>query len=262
MPSDFTSSLLAGGFAGFAVDISLFPLDTIKTRMQSAEGFLKSGAFRGVYSGLGPAALGSFPGAAMFFATYDTSKKYLQGSTGGKERVWTHLGAASLGEVAACLVRVPTENLKQNLQTNRFPTLKLAFGALKDKGLGAFYRGYASTLMREIPFSCIQFPLWEAGKRLCTKQGEKECAPGPSAVLGSLSGALAAGLTTPLDVVKTRLMTSPDRYFGVWQTFSLVYREEGPKALLRGIEPRVMWIGIGGFVFFGAYEAAKQQLTI
>lgn len=260
MPSDFTVALISGGFAGFAVDISLFPLDTIKTRMQSSEGFLKAGAFRGIYSGLGPAAVGSFPGAAMFFATYDTSKSMLAKHT-NSSGLATHLTAASIGEVMACLIRVPTENLKQNLQTNRFPTVQLAFRALADQGWQSFYRGYASTLVREIPFSCIQFPLWEAGKEMFRKEGAKECAPLPSAMLGSLSGALAAAMTTPLDVVKTRLMTSPEKYTGVFQTFSVVHREEGFKALLRGIEPRVMWIGIGGFVFFGAYEGCKQRLV-
>lgn len=43
------------------MDAGLFPLDTIKTRLQSPDGFVKSGGFRGVYSGLGTAALGSAP---------------------------------------------------------------------------------------------------------------------------------------------------------------------------------------------------------
>lgn len=52
----------AGGCAGTAVDVTLFPLDTIKTRLQSSQGFFKAGGFRGIYSGLGAAAIGSAPG--------------------------------------------------------------------------------------------------------------------------------------------------------------------------------------------------------
>jgi len=44
-----------------AVDTALFPLDTIKTRLQSPLGFVKSGGFKGVYSGLSTAVLGSAP---------------------------------------------------------------------------------------------------------------------------------------------------------------------------------------------------------
>jgi solute carrier family 25 S-adenosylmethionine transporter 26 len=70
----FKCSLLAGGLAGTAVDISLFPLDTIKTRMQSPAGFRGAGGFVGVYRGLGSAAAGSAPTAALFFATYEGVK--------------------------------------------------------------------------------------------------------------------------------------------------------------------------------------------
>lgn len=52
----------AGGMAGTAVDVALYPLDTIKTRLQSPEGFLKAGGLRGVYNGLSAAAVGSAPG--------------------------------------------------------------------------------------------------------------------------------------------------------------------------------------------------------
>lgn len=54
-----------GAVAGTSVDIALFPLDTIKTRLQSADGFFKAGGFRGVYSGLSAAAAGSAPGGAF-----------------------------------------------------------------------------------------------------------------------------------------------------------------------------------------------------
>jgi solute carrier family 25 S-adenosylmethionine transporter 26 len=54
-------AMLAGGVAGASVDIALFPLDTIKTRLQSAQGFMKAGGFSGVYAGLASAAAGSFP---------------------------------------------------------------------------------------------------------------------------------------------------------------------------------------------------------
>lgn len=70
----FFTSLVAGGLAGTSVDVALFPIDTIKTRLQSPQGFLKAGGFKGIYNGLGAAALGSAPGAALFFSTYESLK--------------------------------------------------------------------------------------------------------------------------------------------------------------------------------------------
>lgn len=43
------------------VDLTLFPLDTIKTRLQSQQGFYKAGGFKGIYAGVPSAAVGSFP---------------------------------------------------------------------------------------------------------------------------------------------------------------------------------------------------------
>jgi Mitochondrial carrier protein len=40
-----------------------------------------------------------------------------------------------------------------------------------------------------------------------------------------------------------------------------VYREEGAKAFLRGWEPRVTWIAVGGSIFFGSLELCKKVLV-
>lgn len=51
------------------VDLTLFPLDTIKTRLQSQQGFYKAGGFRGIYAGVPSAAIGSFPNGEPLFLT-------------------------------------------------------------------------------------------------------------------------------------------------------------------------------------------------
>lgn len=71
--TSFWTALVAGGMAGTSVDVALFPIDTLKTRLQSPQGFLKAGGFHGIYNGLGAAAAGSAPGAALFFSTYEVS---------------------------------------------------------------------------------------------------------------------------------------------------------------------------------------------
>lgn len=50
-----------GGAAGLFVDVVLFPLDTLKTRLQAEQGFKNAGGFRGIYKGLGPQIVGSAP---------------------------------------------------------------------------------------------------------------------------------------------------------------------------------------------------------
>jgi len=47
-------------------------------------------------------------------------------------------------------------------------------------------------------------------------------------------------------------------YRGIRDVLSRTLHAEGQAALWSGIHPRVVWIGIGGFVFFGAYEASRE----
>ena len=281
-PPSFLTALVAGGMAGTSVDVALFPIDTVKTRLQSPQGFLKAGGFRGIYNGLGAAAAGSAPGAALFFSTYETMKPIIlqwqqssnNGDNNGNPAV-SHMLAASFGEAAACLVRVPTEVIKAKMQTDpsHATSLSRTFrlvlserhgGSPLSQFTGGLYRGYGITLMREIPFAMIQFPVYEALKQYIADTCRDGVPPNPleAAACGSFSGGIAAGLTTPLDVIKTRLMLGADKdgklYQGVTDVIRRTYQEGGPKVFLSGIQPRVMWISIGGFVFFGAYEGFKS----
>ena len=74
-----------------------------------------------------------------------------------------------------------------------------------------------------------------------------------------MSGGVAAALTTPLDVLKTRLMLATKRESAVSITRG-IWREEGPKAFFSGLGPRTMWISIGGAVFLGSYQWASNLL--
>ncbi|XP_043564228.1 S-adenosylmethionine mitochondrial carrier protein isoform X2 [Chiloscyllium plagiosum] len=204
---EFLASLGAGGLAGMCVDLTLFPLDTIKTRLQSQQGFYNAGGFRGIYAGVPSAALGSFPNAALFFVTYDCTKSVLGLCVSTKQAPIVHMIAASLGEVAACLIRVPSEVVKQRAQA--YPSLgtyKVFLDTIRQEGILGFYRGYGSTVKREIPFALVQFPLWEFLKAVWSWKQNRAVDSWQAAVCGAFAGASAAAVTTPLDLAKTRIM--------------------------------------------------------
>ncbi|KAI4239857.1 MAG: hypothetical protein LQ349_000044 [Xanthoria aureola] len=283
-PTPFTPALLAGALAGTTVDLSLYPIDTLKTRLQSSAGFYPSGGFRGVYAGVGSAIVGSAPGAAFFFVTYEEVKSRLRsfredemgkGSTsergGGKGWIEPveHMIAASVGEVAACAVRVPTEVVKQRAQAAQYPSsmaaLRFILAQRGDIGtLGVWremYRGWSITVLREVPFTAIQFPLWEGMKAWRRRlHGRSQTSATESGIFGSIAGAVAAGLTTPLDVLKTRMMLAKKRQAAM-SLFVQVWRESGPKAFIAGLGPRVLWISAGGAVFLGTYQWALNEIN-
>lgn len=85
------------------VDVTLFPIDTIKTRLQSRRGFWQSGGFTGIYKGLAPAAAGSVPTAALFFCAYEGLKEQFSGQCAPSERhsPYIHMAAASCAETVS-----------------------------------------------------------------------------------------------------------------------------------------------------------------
>lgn len=48
------------------MDLLFFPIDTIKTRLQSAQGFARAGGLTGVYKGVGSVVVGSAPGGTPY----------------------------------------------------------------------------------------------------------------------------------------------------------------------------------------------------
>lgn len=203
-------------------------------------------------------------------------------------------------------MRVPTEVVKQRAQAGLFGGSSLS--ALKDilslrhqqsvgttsaaaaaatpkRGYGQvireLYRGAGITIAREIPFTVLQFTIWEGLKEAYVKRnrsppraagsgsGNGELVPAStSAVFGSMAGAVAAGLTTPLDVIKTRVMLARrgdgdgenGRSRGRVRVVVGDIASEGFGAFWRGVGPRVAWIGIGGAVFLGSYQLAWNEL--
>ncbi|KAH3785631.1 S-adenosylmethionine mitochondrial carrier protein-like [Dreissena polymorpha] len=260
----FSSALLAGGMAGMSVDLALFPLDTVKTRLQSAHGFWKAGGFSGIYSGIGSVALGSAPTAAVFFLTYEGVKYAARNNS--KSGPYVHMLAASMGEVAACSIRVPVEVVKQRAQANtQLSSLKVFKQTLQMEGWSGLYRGYLSTVIREIPFSFLQYPLWEYLKQCCTQFQGKPVEPWQSAICGAIAGCCAAGITTPLDVAKTRIMLAEKGSHlskgHIHVALQLIYREKGVKGLFSGVLPRMMWISIGGAIFLGVFDKARKTIN-
>ncbi|KAL8907356.1 MAG: hypothetical protein Q9207_001474 [Kuettlingeria erythrocarpa] len=268
----FTKALIAGALAGTTVDLSLYPIDTLKTRLQSSAGFYPSGGFRGIYAGVGSVIVGSAPGAASFFVTYEGIKSRLRSireDMSVLSEPVEHMLAASAGEVAACAVRVPTEVIKQRAQAAQQPSSMAALRYIlaqrpKIGALGVWkemYRGWGITIMREVPFTAIQFPLWEGMKAWRRRKTDREIVTSvESGLYGSVAGAVAAGLTTPLDVLKTRMMLARERQAAL-PLFRSIWKGEGPRAFVAGMGPRIMWISAGGAIFLGSYEWACNTMS-
>lgn len=227
--------------------------------------------------------MGSAPGAALFFVTYERAKGFFKNLRAADEKLgggpgrgvmgdWSepveHMMAASMGEIAACAVRVPTEVVKQRAQAGQhassWQALRHILSQRRLIGMRGvwkeMYRGWSVTVIREVPFTVVQFPLWEGMKEWRRrKTGRDGISALESGLFGSLAGAIAAGITTPLDVLKTRMMLAKEKE-NVLPLLMQIVRVSGPSAFFAGIGPRVLWISAGGAIFLGSYQWAFNAL--
>ncbi|KAM8914929.1 solute carrier family 25 member 55a [Spinachia spinachia] len=124
---------------------------------------------------------------------------------------------------------------------------QIAKELLRTQGVRGLYRGLGATLMRDVPFSIVYFPLFANLNRL-GRAGPEEAVPFYWAFLsGCAAGSTAAVAVNPCDVVKTRLQSlnkgsSEETYSGVVDCVSKIMRKEGPSAFLKGAGCRALVI--------------------
>lgn len=115
----------------------------------------------------------------------------------------------------------------------------------RTEGLQAFYVSYPTTLCMTVPFTATQFVAYESLSKVMNPKGEYD--PFTHCMAGGLAGAFAAGITTPLDVVKTLLQTRGLAHSeeirstrGLFNAAAIIKRQFGWSGFLRGMRPRII----------------------
>jgi len=200
-------------------------------------------------------------------------------------RICIHGVAAVCGNAASSLIFVPKEYVKQQLQAygspgrlthpsidgNKESAMWCSTAAcvisetLKRDGIRGLYSGYRATLLRNIPTAALRFALYEEIKlRLHDAHGNHSVPSSPIGfVSGALAGAIASGLMTPIDVLKTRFATGAiPNHLGLLKGFQLIYNQHGWTGLYAGAGARMLWSGAFSAIGFGTFEMAKQLLGV
>lgn len=309
-----TDILIAGAVAAFSIDLVVYPLDTIKTRFQSQNykkfyidpttNSFKPALFRGLYQGVGSVILATVPSSGAFFTTYESTKTLLHklntsaASTPLLPPPIIHSAASCAGELVSCLILTPAEVLKQNAQMVQKPSQPAtAFdGDATRQALKKFHhpsqlwRGYTALAGRNLPFTALQFPAYEElktgiidyRKRKGLYSGSLLEKGTATAIAAGTAGSVAAVVTTPVDVVKTRIMLSASiedvnllkgteglekarlaarqGRAGALAVGREILRAEGMKALFRGAALRGAWTSVGSGLYLGVYESGRTYL--
>jgi solute carrier family 25 (mitochondrial S-adenosylmethionine transporter), member 26 len=274
-----TIGAAAGAAAGAFTYVALLPLDAVKTNLQtklysnSVEATIsifKTKGIQGFYRGLSAVVIGSATSSAVYFGTCELAKHimYACGAGSGRftvPRVVVPPLAGAMGNVVSSAIMVPKELITQRMQAGASGrSWQVLLRILKNDGILGLYAGYTATLLRNLPAGILSYSSFEYLKAFVlfqTKQNQLK--PAQSILCGALAGSISASLTTPLDVVKTRLMTQTHKNAQrkVSEILRQIVNEEGWGGLARGIGPRVLHSACFAALGYFAFETVRVEIS-
>ncbi|CAA7020326.1 unnamed protein product [Microthlaspi erraticum] len=266
---DVLKSALAGGLASALSTSLMHPIDTIKTRVQASTlsfpeviAKLPEIGVRGVYRGSIPAILGQFSSHGLRTGIFEASKLVLINFAPNLPEIQVQSIASFCSTLLGTAVRIPCEVLKQRLQAGMFNNVGEAIvGTWQQDGPRGFFRGTGATLCREVPLYVVGMGLYAESKKMVAKALGRELEAWETIAVGAVSGGIAAVVTTPFDVMKTRMMTAtPGRPISMSMVAISILRNEGPLGLFKGAVPRFFWVAPLGAMNFAGYELAKKAM--
>jgi len=196
--------------------------------------------------------------------------------------------AVALATMAHDVIMTPMDCIKQRLQLGYHSNslVDCACDMLRHEGPRAFLVSYPTTLLMNVPYALIMGSTNEALRNVLNPGGEHSL---PAYLLsGAGAGMVAAAATNPLDVVKTRLQTqhlcladatgaptppgstaaqgrpcprAPLAYQGMVHAARTLWRDEGPRCFLRGVQARMLIHAPSVAICWTTYESIKRMLT-
>ncbi|KAI4315935.1 hypothetical protein L6164_023964 [Bauhinia variegata] len=278
----FWQFMLAGSVAGCIEHMAMFPVDTVKTHMQALgscpirsvsvrlalQSIMKTEGPSALYRGIGAMGLGAGPAHAVYFSVYEVCKKYF--SHGNPDNSKAHAISGVCATIVSDAVFTPMDMVKQRLQLGD-GSYKGVWDCVKrvlsEEGFGAFYASYRTTVLMNAPFTAVHFSTYEAAKKglvgISPESADDERLI-VHATAGAAAGALAAAVTTPLDVVKTQLQCQGVcgchrfKSGSISDVIKTIVKKDGYRGLVRGWIPRMLFHAPAAAICWSTYEAGKS----
>jgi len=279
------SDTVAGALARAASQSTIHPLDTVKVQMQAGTfgqglgsgGVSKFGSLvppsgaskiipgiASLYRGVFGAASGAGIAIGAYFAIYSTTTRLLDNHVKPRfKNIPPGAIAFTAGAIAAAggsFVKVPLAVCIRSVQAGVYPNVvKASKSIVKAAGPRGLFTGFLPTFLEDVPDMAVKFACYETLRSMHKKfnKGVPSTAQ-EDLFMGGFSGSVAAAATTPLDVIKTRMMCSAASSPSVMGACRSVWAEgQGMRAFFTGIGPRAISNGVNTAVFFAFFEAIK-----
>lgn len=171
-----------------------------------------------------------------------------------------------LARVVAVSITTPLElvrTLQSGGRTQRFD--HIARKIVAQDGITGLYRGWIPTLLRDCPYSAIYWFSFDAVRPLYTALFGDSSPSFATFSSGASAGMIAAFITHPFDVVKTKRQLavlpssgSPSSTSQPQISFASILRNEGVKGLYRGLSMRLVTVIPASAIMITVYEAVKN----
>ncbi|XP_063075845.1 solute carrier family 25 member 36-A [Engraulis encrasicolus] len=233
---------------------------------------------RSLFRGLGPNLVGVAPSRAIYFAAYSTAKEKLNGVF-EPDSTQVHMVSAGLAGFTAITATNPIWLIKTRLQLdarNRGERHMSAFECTRrvyrSDGFRGFYRGMSASYAG-ISETVIHFVIYESIKRKLAEskahanmdeedEGVKDASDFVGMMLAAAtSKTCATSIAYPHEVIRTRLREEGSKYRSFFQTLSMVFREEGYKALYRGLTTHLVRQIPNTAIMMSTYELVVYMLN-
>jgi len=233
-----------------------------KNSLACFQAVIKNEGVTGLYRGIGPQLVGVAPEKAIKLTMNDLARHTIQNiapSKNGELPLWGEIVSGGFAGASQVIFTNPLEIVKIRLQVagEKTPAMLAAAAAgttapkvtamtvIKELGLKGLYKGASACLSRDVPFSAIYFTAYAHVKTdLFNEKPGQRLALWELLAAGAIAGMPAAFLTTPADVIKTRLQVASRKgeqtYSGILDACRKITREEGPKAFFKGGIARVL----------------------
>jgi solute carrier family 25 S-adenosylmethionine transporter 26 len=171
--------------------------------------------------------------------------------------------AGAAAAVGSSGVKVPIAVCIRSVQAGVYPNVAVAARAItKAAGPGGLFTGFLPTLLEDVPDMAVKFAVYETLRPVHARlTGGRRPTTAEDLLMGGCAGAAAAAATTPLDVVKTRMMCSASSRPTIRGAVRSVLSDgRGARAFFAGVGPRALSNGLNSAVFFCFFEAIRSAL--
>ncbi|RZC39707.1 solute carrier family 25 member 40, partial [Asbolus verrucosus] len=232
--------------------------------------------FYSLWSGLSPTLVLAVPTTILYFVSYEQLRLKLRSLYNKHNNVdpsqqklpfWIPLISGATARVIAVTIVSPLELIRTKMQSKKltYSEIRESLRSLvQQSGVFGLWKGIFPTLYRDVPFSAIYWMNYEFMKSLlCTGTPTF----GQSFFAGAVSGAIAASITVPFDVVKTHqqielgektLYTDkPTKMQTTAQVLRQIHKHRGYKGLFAGLAPRLIKVAPACAIMISSFEYGK-----